>query len=140
MICLLSDAAQSYHWRPPARFMHGEYVGRMCALAGKDSGVSRRTADSAASAQAAWQPSSRVLALSPEQVAELRTRLNVVVEDGAAADKPVTVAPVESFDDMVRSGRRHMKWSCCSSLPLDDEKRVQHELDACTYDAQSPIS
>jgi len=82
--------------------MHGEYVDKICALAGKESGVSRRTTDTAASAQAAWQPSSRVLALSTEQVAELRTRLNVVVEEGAAEGKPVTVAPVESFDDMVR--------------------------------------
>jgi hypothetical protein len=41
-----------------------------------------------------------VLALTPAQVAELRKRLNVVVEEDAAG-KSVTVAPVESFDDMV---------------------------------------
>ena len=114
----------------PARFMHGEYVAKMCALAGKESGASRRTADTAASAQAAWQPSSRVLALSPEQVAELRTRLNVVVEEGAADGKPVTVAPVESFDDMVRFIQRP-----AAVLPHVDEKCVHHQMVACTCEA-----
>ena len=80
---------------------------RAYLLAGKEGGVSRRTPDAAASAQATWQPSARVLALSPEQVADLRKRLNVLVEEGAAADKPVTIPPVESFDDMVRKCLTH---------------------------------
>lgn len=45
-----------------------------------------------------WQPSERVLALTPEQVDDIRQRLNVTVESGAGNE--AVLAPVESFLDM----------------------------------------
>ncbi|KAM0933609.1 putative RNA helicase [Dioscorea sansibarensis] len=45
-----------------------------------------------------WRPSDRVLSLTPEQIEEVRMRLNVDVT--VAADSPLAPAPVESFTDM----------------------------------------
>jgi hypothetical protein len=49
---------------------------------------------------AKWQPSLRVLAMSEKMVADVRTRLNLLVEVGDAAEP--APGPIESFDDMVR--------------------------------------
>lgn len=51
-----------------------------------------------------WKPSETVLALTPEQVEEVRKRLNVNVE--VEAGQPPAAAPIESFDDMVRPEQR----------------------------------
>jgi ATP-dependent RNA helicase DDX5/DBP2 len=56
---------------------------------------------------APWKPSERVQALTDEQILEIRQRLNVQVTDDP--DMPMTVAPIESFKDMV-SVRPH---GCC---------------------------
>ncbi|TXG46847.1 hypothetical protein EZV62_026141 [Acer yangbiense] len=45
-----------------------------------------------------WNPSDRVLRLTPEQIEEVRSRLNVDVT--VASDSPPAHAPVESFMDM----------------------------------------
>ncbi|KAG1338160.1 DEAD-box ATP-dependent RNA helicase 20-like [Cocos nucifera] len=45
-----------------------------------------------------WKPSDRVLALSPEQIEEVRLRLNVEVE--VSSDSLPSPAPIESFNDM----------------------------------------
>jgi hypothetical protein len=48
----------------------------------------------------AWQPSARVQALTPEQIADIRQRLNITVDVGAS-DQPAP-PPIESFQEMVR--------------------------------------
>ncbi|XP_038980829.1 DEAD-box ATP-dependent RNA helicase 20-like [Phoenix dactylifera] len=45
-----------------------------------------------------WEPSDRVLALSPEQIEEVRLRLNVDVT--VSPDSLPAAAPIESFNDM----------------------------------------
>lgn len=49
-----------------------------------------------------WKASERVTALTDEQIADIRQRLNVtvVVQEG---EQPA-IAPIESFQDMVRCG------------------------------------
>eukprot|EP00955_Chlamydomonas_euryale_P105986 365674-Chlamydomonas_euryale.AAC.3 len=47
----------------------------------------------------AWTPSERVTALSAEQIADIRQRLNVTVVVGP--DQPPAMPPIESFQDMV---------------------------------------
>lgn len=61
---------------------------------------------------AQWQPSERIQAMTPEQIADARERLNVAVDDDPTtadaaegsgdASTSNNVAPIESFDDMVR--------------------------------------
>ena len=46
-----------------------------------------------------WKPSDRVQALTEEQILDIRQRLNVQVTDDP--EMPATVAPIESFKDMV---------------------------------------
>lgn len=48
---------------------------------------------------AQWQPSERVQALSQEQIAEIRDRLNVDVE--VPEGEEIAAAPIESFKEMV---------------------------------------
>ncbi|RWR80506.1 ATP-dependent RNA helicase DBP2-like protein [Cinnamomum micranthum f. kanehirae] len=45
-----------------------------------------------------WKPSDRVFRLKPEQIEEVRLRLNVDVT--VASDSPPAPAPIESFEDM----------------------------------------
>lgn len=45
-----------------------------------------------------WKPSDRVFRLKPEQIEEVRLRLNVDVT--VASDSPSAPAPIESFEDM----------------------------------------
>lgn len=47
-----------------------------------------------------WKPSERVQALTEEQIAEIRQRLNVTVDVGEG--QPPTASPIESFHEMVR--------------------------------------
>jgi hypothetical protein len=46
-----------------------------------------------------WKPSERVLALTDEQVVDIRQRLSIQVSD--EPEMPPPVAPIESFKDMV---------------------------------------
>lgn len=50
---------------------------------------------------APWKPSDRVAAMTSEQVVETRRRLNISVE--AEGEDFVTICPIESFVDMVRT-------------------------------------
>ncbi len=47
-----------------------------------------------------WQPTSRVLSLSDDTIAEIRQRLKVTVEDRTDGEK--AAPPIESFAEMVR--------------------------------------
>ncbi len=52
-----------------------------------------------------WQPSERILAMTQQQIVDARERLNVTVDgdpSSSGADGADDVAPIESFDDMVR--------------------------------------
>ena len=49
---------------------------------------------------AAWKPSERVLGFTEEQIADIRTRLNVLVDIGPT--NQAAPPPIESFVEMVR--------------------------------------
>eukprot|EP00877_Chromochloris_zofingiensis_P000286 jgi/Chrzof1/10258/Cz04g34160.t1 len=58
----------------------------------------RRSGQPAEVVMAQWQPSERVQALSQEQIAEIRDRLNVDVE--VPEGEEIAAAPIESFKEM----------------------------------------
>lgn len=55
-----------------------------------------------------WKPSERIQAMTDEQIRDTRERLNVTVESDTNSEEGTKqdVAPIESFDDMVRAGKR----------------------------------
>lgn len=59
-----------------------------------------------------WQPSDRMLSLNAEQILDIRSRLNVVVE--VPAGQPDCATPIESFKEMVRD----LQLRSLSPLPL----------------------
>jgi ATP-dependent RNA helicase DDX5/DBP2 len=46
-----------------------------------------------------WKPSERVLALTEEQISDIKQRLNVTVE--VPEGQPPAASPIESFQEMV---------------------------------------
>lgn len=58
------------------------------------------SAGGAAAAREPWKPSSRVQNLTPEQVKEIRDRLNLTVEEPEGGDYGSIPSAIESFEDM----------------------------------------
>ena len=67
-------------------------------MGGRTMGSSNRLSEMATPQFAAWKPSDRVMGFTDEQIADIRSRLNVLVEAGANQAAP----PIESFAEMVR--------------------------------------
>ena len=70
-------------------------------LRGPPPSRARESPNTPATVFAAWEPSQRVKELNKEQVAEIRGRLNLTVEDGDTKQTlPSCPPPIESFEDM----------------------------------------
>lgn len=68
-------------------------------MGGRGMGSSNRLSEMAAPQFAAWKPSERVMGFNEEQIADIRSRLNVLVDAGKNQSAP---PPIESFAEMVR--------------------------------------
>lgn len=81
----------------------GEAAAADVAAAADGSPPARDTKQGGAAASS-WRPSQRVIDMTDDQIAEIRTRLNVTVENGddGTGSTGLKGAPVESFHDMVR--------------------------------------